>query len=246
MKQKSQIIANLVTKYLPSDYKGRTPVILDVGCGDGSTVRDLRNEGYDAYGCDVEFKNKADLARTELLERGYVRQIGSGANQQLPFKDNQADLVYSDQVIEHVEDLDSFFQEVARVCKPEGVSFHYFPSNNKPLEPHVNIPLATKIQNKKWIHFWKHMPVPNIPRTEWGRRGVDSIHNYLHHKTHYRTSPQIYNLALTYFQNVFWDPDTLLRSMNFRKTAQMIRAVPGGPWLFNALWSKILVCKEPL
>jgi SAM-dependent methyltransferase len=118
--------------------------ILDVGCGRGDTVAWLCAQGWDAHGIDVS----ADyLARGQ----GYLRDaLGAdparlqliNADFSYPFKDAAFDIVLSDQVIEHVGDLDQFAAEVARVSAPGAVGMHIFPAKWRPVETHLLMPFA--------------------------------------------------------------------------------------------------------
>lgn len=115
--------------------------ILDVGCGRGDTVAWLRAQGWDAYGIDVD---------TDYL--GYGRRYLTGAGDdaerlqaigddgRYPFEDDFFDLVFSDQVIEHVADLDGFAAEVARVSISGGRGLHIYPAKWRPVEPHLRTP----------------------------------------------------------------------------------------------------------
>ena len=51
-------------------------LFLDVGCGDGSTVKDLRDRGIKAFGSDVEFKDGpfiADLVAQKIVKKNWSR-----------------------------------------------------------------------------------------------------------------------------------------------------------------------------
>lgn len=221
-------------------------VIVDVGCGTGETVYYLMESGYDAFGCDLRFKSWEDSAQSDLIRNGRLRLIGGTEQKKLPFDDDFADIVLSDQVVEHIEDLDSFFREIARIGKPGSISMHYFPSENKPIEPHVRIPLATKFQGRGWIGLWQRGPFKGMPRRDWRSRGVDAMYEYLKDKTHYRSGSRVLLVANQYYHSVAMEPDRLLRAMSGRAGANIIRRVPGGPRLFNWLWSRFLVCRRPI
>ena len=71
----------------------------------------------------------------------------------LPFADNTFDFVFSDQVLEHVQDHNLAFAEIARVMKPGGISLHIFPARLKPTEAHVFVPLGGVMQSRWWLTF---------------------------------------------------------------------------------------------
>ena len=47
--------------------------------------------------------------------------------ERLPFDDNTLDVITSSLVLEHVEDIDFYYREAARVLRPGGVCFFSFP-----------------------------------------------------------------------------------------------------------------------
>jgi hypothetical protein len=50
--------------------------------------------------------------------------------------------VLSDQVIEHVSDLDEFCREVSRVSAHGGIGLHIYPAKWRPIEVHMMTPFA--------------------------------------------------------------------------------------------------------
>jgi SAM-dependent methyltransferase len=58
-------------------------------------------------------------ARQEAERRG-IEAVPANLNDELPFADESFDLVHANQVIEHVQDLDHFVTEIARVLRPGG------------------------------------------------------------------------------------------------------------------------------
>ncbi|HYP43756.1 MAG TPA: class I SAM-dependent methyltransferase [Propionibacteriaceae bacterium] len=114
--------------------------VLDVGCGRGDTVAWLCDSGWDAYGLDIDERYLAQ-------GRDYVERSGRGDRLRLlegryPFPDQTFDVILSDQVIEHVADLDQFCSEVARVSKVGGVGLHVFPARWRPVESHLLAPVV--------------------------------------------------------------------------------------------------------
>jgi SAM-dependent methyltransferase len=70
---------------------------------------------------------------------GRLRLVEDG---RYPFDDATFDLVISDQVLEHVADLDGFVREVTRVSRPHSTGLHVFPARWRPVEVHMRTPLV--------------------------------------------------------------------------------------------------------
>lgn len=87
--------------------------VLDVGCGAGQVVGRLTEAGYEAYGVDVSEPN---------IER--ARRFSSRCQfydgKQLPFPDGHFASVGALNVLEHVEEPESFVPELVRVAEPGG------------------------------------------------------------------------------------------------------------------------------
>lgn len=125
--------------------------LLDFGCGDGDLVKELRVQGYDAYGCDIIPTNSP-----------FLKTISS-EQYCLPFEDCTFDIVVSTSVFEHVQNKAEAFSEIARCLKPGGYSMHLIPSKwYLPYEPHIFVPFV----NIMWPH------VPGWWFTLWAWLGV--------------------------------------------------------------------------
>lgn len=113
--------------------------ILDYGCGIAQTVIAGRARGMNIYGIEV-FQNRSDdrarMAPTGLLGT-LVREIQEGV---IDFPDEQFDFIFSNQVLEHVIDIDMVLKEIHRVLKPGGKALHLFPSKDTWREGHTGIP----------------------------------------------------------------------------------------------------------
>ncbi|MCZ6680587.1 MAG: class I SAM-dependent methyltransferase [Candidatus Poribacteria bacterium] len=118
--------------------------IFDVGCGAAQTIAYLRALGYDAWGGEAS-PQQFDLARQGLEGIGLdpsvvvLLDLSSG---KYPVSDRSFDFVYSDNVLEHVENLESFVQEVDRLTRTGGRGIHIFPSRLKLIEAHVRMPFV--------------------------------------------------------------------------------------------------------
>src|SRR4051812_9406012 len=87
--------------------------ILDIGCGIGTYVRRFREFSDDVYGVDVEEERVAEASLT-------LPNIQVARGEALPFANDFFDLVFSNEVIEHVDDDRETAREAVRVTKPGG------------------------------------------------------------------------------------------------------------------------------
>lgn len=98
---------------------GSSGAVLDVGCGVGGPARRLRElTGCSVVAIDVLAAVVAE-ARRRTGDPG-VRFAAAGASA-LPFADASFQHVWALGVVAHVEDLDGFAREAARVVRPGGV-----------------------------------------------------------------------------------------------------------------------------
>ncbi len=119
----------LVRHVLREGPTGRA--VLDVGCGDGRSVDLFREVDRDVrwHGLDIEVSPEvATRKRTDASFHAY-----DGRN--IPFSDHSFDVVYSNQVFEHVRHPDAVLAEVSRVLKPGGA----FIGSVSALEPYHSL-----------------------------------------------------------------------------------------------------------
>jgi SAM-dependent methyltransferase len=98
------------------------PVVVDVGCGDGSLVRHLARRGARAIGVEI---GTEPLARARAhAPVGGERYLEGGA-QALPLEDESADVVVFANSLHHVpvDLLDAALAEAARVLRPGGLVY---------------------------------------------------------------------------------------------------------------------------
>ncbi len=143
-----------------------TPVkILDAGCGAGALMAYLQANlpelhpgiEFEVYGFDVddsltEHSPSADVVLANLREsspdtswEGRVRYVSVA--DPWPFDDDDFDVVVSNQVVEHVANLELFFGELARTMKPGSFSVHVFPFRRVLYEWHLKMPLVHRIED---------------------------------------------------------------------------------------------------
>ena len=110
-------------------------IVLDLGAGAG-IVSQMNFRGLPAQMCGVDLDPR--VVDNPMLDEGRVASATG-----IPFEDNRFDVVFSDNVLEHLEEPLQVFREVVRVLKPGGVflfktpnKYHYMPVIAR-LTPHV-------------------------------------------------------------------------------------------------------------
>ena len=103
--------------------------ILDVGCGIGTFVRRFRQYSDDVHGIEVEEERAAEASAD-------LPNIVQGYGEDLPYPDDRFDLVFSNEVIEHVADDRRTAAEMVRVTKPGGAIVAFAPNRLYPFETH--------------------------------------------------------------------------------------------------------------
>src|SRR5262245_19320595 len=83
--------------------------ILDLGCGFAAYSEDLRSQGFNAVGCDINL----EYLRSAVRHNVPVVNVDSV----LPFERRSFDSVLLFEVIEHVPNLDSILKEAFRVAR---------------------------------------------------------------------------------------------------------------------------------
>lgn len=184
--------------------------VLDMGCGDGGLIRYMHRYGHELYGYDdnerVLRANLGPIFGDQFDERIHIMKD----TRHIPFEDNMFDVIYSNQVWEHVQFLDRMVEECARVLKPGGMVVTLFPFATYPLEGHSKVPFVHWLPPGKlrrrylWLFFWLRLR----PRSE-GKNAVQMAEywdHYLSAYTYYRMMNEVVSLAEYYFEG--WETDT--------------------------------------
>jgi len=101
-------------------------VVLDLGAGAG-IVDQMNFRGLAASVCGVDLDPR--VVNNPMLDEGRVANAD-----EIPYENDRFDLVFSDNVLEHLDQPLKVFREIARVLKPGGVflfktpnKWHYMP-----------------------------------------------------------------------------------------------------------------------
>lgn len=140
-------------------HLGPSSVVLDLGAGAG-IVKQMNFKGYAARVCGVDLDPR--VTSNPMLDEGRVSNASG-----IPYEDESFDVVFSNNVMEHLSDPLAVFCEVYRVLKPGGVFL--FKTPNK----HHYMPLIARITPHRFHQFVNRLR---------GRAEVDTF------PTHYRAN----------------------------------------------------------
>ncbi len=115
-------------------------VILDQGCGEGVWMNQFAKftSPKNVYGFDIDPESKANY---ELIIPNYQEPVPIDnyiicSAEDLKFEDGKFDIVFSNEVLEHVEDDYKAVDEVHRVLKKGGEFIIFTPNKGWPFETH--------------------------------------------------------------------------------------------------------------
>ena len=162
--------------------------ILDYGCGEGDVATAGREQGIDIVGVEAFYDgNEAEKA---IVAKGLldVTVFALSPDFRIPFSGNEFDLAVSNQVLEHVQDLDLTLSEIYRVMTPSGKFLALFPSVSVIREGHCGIPFAHWFSQKSVLRypFMRFMRFVGFgflkngkPQSQWVRDFMDYLDNYV-------------------------------------------------------------------
>ncbi|HEY2820647.1 MAG TPA: class I SAM-dependent methyltransferase [Candidatus Acidoferrum sp.] len=166
---------------------------LDFGCGAAETVRLGLQMGLDIYGTDVFYDAQTD-ARPDLARDGLLntRVFELTREFKVPFPDKSFDFIFSNQVMEHVKDLDGVLQEMSRVLDDDGVILSYFPLQDCLMEYHCEIPLAHRFRHDSklgyyWLLAWRKLGYGAHHKDKTPEKWARDFQEWIHQWCHYRT-----------------------------------------------------------
>ncbi len=179
--------------------------ILDYGCGAGIIVDALNTKGYNAFGCDMFYEggDRSHLITKEKFNNVIFRMEDG----KIPFPNEHFDMIISNQVMEHVLDLDLTIKEINRVLKPGGKILCLFPDKSVWREGHCGVPFLHWFPKKSRISiyyaflcrcFGAGYHKEGKSRWEWASYFCDYIDKW----THYREYSEINQVFIKHIGNL--------------------------------------------
>jgi SAM-dependent methyltransferase len=192
---------HLFRKLFKQAKNDKTVDIFDYGSGGGMFVLYLKLLGYKSvFGVDVG-KEGIKFANEVADKLGFHEPLFFWYNKKvLPFEDKRFDIVISQQVLEHVEDIDAYYKESSRVLKGTGILYGGFPHRLVPYDTH----------SRTWFIHYFPKPIQRVLYNRFTDQGADYFHDILHLKTishHKRT-------ALKYFSSFSNTTSERLKNFN--------------------------------
>jgi SAM-dependent methyltransferase len=179
--------------------------VLDYGCGSGEIIRLLRAREVTAVGCDLFYAagTYPELENSDLLGTAISEMI----DEKIPFEDNCFDFVISNQVLEHVEDLDLTLTEFQRVLKPGGQILSVFPDKSVWREGHCDIPFLhwfPKGSNFRvyYAFLLRSIGMGSFKGDKSPMQWSQDICLWLDKWTHYRSTAEINRQFTNYFNEI--------------------------------------------
>jgi ubiquinone/menaquinone biosynthesis C-methylase UbiE len=225
------------------DFKDKK--ILDLGCGEGVWLSKFAefSSPENVFGSEYDAEQVEMLRSLKLEARSHIpaENIHNCPGEKLDFPDNFFDIVFQNEVLEHVQDDVQTLRECFRVLKPGGKLIMFTPNSGWPFETHGmfwngkyywgNIPFLPWLQKSRQKKFAPH--VRNYTDRELRfkiqeaagekiRNSKFEIRNKLHQPeadsplartTNHK--PQTTNYKLTYHKHVFPGFDGAVRRFGF-------------------------------
>jgi len=208
--------------------RGSRITVLDYGCGAGEIVNLLRAADVDSFGCDV-FYEGGDYSKSvsDEIWGSVIRQIEDG---RIPFPDDSFDLIVTNQVMEHVENLDFVLSEINRVLKTGGRVLSLFPDKSVWREGHCGVPCIHWFQKQSRLRIYYGMffrmfglgyHTKDKGFFQWSKDFCDWLDKW----THYRPYSEICEVYNKYFGDIRHIEDQWL-DKRYAKKHPWIRYMP--------------------
>jgi SAM-dependent methyltransferase len=238
-------------QWINSQEHGKNIRVLDYGCGEGIIVKLLRSQGVNAFGCDIFYQGGDYSTSVEptFFEGGIIRRISENT---IPFDSNSFDFVINNQVMEHVENLDSVLAEISRVLIPGGKVLSLFPDKGVWREGHCGVPFLHWFPKGSSARVYyaatcgifglgHHKQAKSV--IQWSRNFCEWLDKW----THYRTRREIDSTYNKYFFEICNIEDYWLQQrLGERKMVASLLPTVLQKMVVTKLGMLVFVARKPL
>jgi len=152
-KAKKSYFDNVFEKAILDAWEAKNGSILEPGCGSGTVSAMLSIRGNDVTIMDLS-KNAVNRARSKFHEMSTQCNFSVGDLFNMPFKDNNFDLIFNQGVMEHFElaglDPSIAIKEMLRILKKDGTIVILVPAFLSPLHIVYFILKSLRLLDKLW------------------------------------------------------------------------------------------------
>ena len=197
--------------------------------------------------------------REEVRAKGLLgNRVKELVNERIPFADASFDVVVSNQVFEHVPNMEPALSEICRVLVPNGAFLCLFPSRDVLREGHCGIPLVHWFSRESRIRYPYMLGLRSLglghfkdgkSRRQWSRDFLRWLDDF----TFYRRHSEILNTFRGHFEDVIGvENDYMsyrLGDLGFSSLAKISRGAPFdrlSRWFCRKLAGLVLVARRPL
>ena len=206
------------------------PRALDYGCGAGQLVEFANTAGMDCIGVETFYEGGS--YRDDAIEKGLLNTVIFELNDgHIPQEDNTFDIVFSNQVFEHIEDFSTPLEEINRVLKPGGLFINSFPTRDVWREGHCGIPFAhwfAKETRFPRYHYALAMRTLGFGFNTGSRSRADWTGNilaWLDKWTFYRSNRAVKAAFSPYFDIELYDADYFIYRLENSRTLHLTSAI---------------------
>lgn len=228
---------------LAQEAANRKPVVLDYGCGAGEFVSAGRRAGFEVWGVEA-FYGGNDI-RCRLSTNGLLgHSVFELQNGKIPFPAASFDTVVTNQVFEHVAELDHVVGEIERVLVPGGRLICICPVAESFREPHCGVPWAHRMPMRYrygYLLFCRLMGLGFHTSGKTRRQWCWDFIEWLDQYTHYRSHQSLKTALQNHFAEVrSGEPDYLRFRLRHSRLGAMTSLV--GSRNMDSLLQRISLC----
>jgi len=191
--------------------------VLDHGCGKGALVEAGVSRSIDFYGVEMFSHGSGIGIKEEIASKGFLgSRIREILDDKIPFPDEYFDLVVSNQVLEHVSNIEPVVMEIRRVLKSDGVFLCIVPYKGGYIEGHCKIPFVHWFKPESrlqfyWLYAFKALGLGRRKKVRDPGEWAKHFSNWLKANTFYRAFHEIDRIFRRNFQNVEYIEDEYVK-----------------------------------